>query len=371
VLWFPAPASFTGENVAELHLHGGPAVMEGVASALGNLPGFRPAEAGEFTRRAFRNGKMDLAETEGLSDLIDADTPIARKRALWQLDGGLSAIHSDWRTRLTKILAFAEATLDFSDEPLPADLEAGVNAEISGLSAEISRHLASSPVTERLKDGFRVALVGAPNAGKSSLLNALAGRDAAIVSDIPGTTRDILEVRLDLSGYPVLLLDTAGIRESQDPIEQEGMRRAEAAAESADLIVEVKDATAVEDEPVHEQAGRLFFWNKADLLVSSPVSHGLAGSATTGLGLALLEQALTAAAKTAIESNPTPAITRARHRVALSDAHLALEQALLAPLPELAAEDLRTALRALGRVVGIVDVEDVLDQIFSAFCIGK
>ena len=216
-----------------------------------------------------------------------------------------------------------------------------------------------------------MALIGAPNVGKSSLLNALAGRDAAIVTDIPGTTRDILEVRLDLSGYPVLLMDTAGMRASQDPIEQEGMRRAELAAGSADLIVEVKTATALADDSSQPEEGRLVFWNKADLAPSPLISRGLAGSATTGLGLASLEQALTIAAKTAIESNPTPAITRARHRVALSDAHLALEQALLAPLPELAAEDLRTALRALGRVVGVVDVEDVLDQIFSAFCIGK
>ena len=370
-LWFPAPASFTGEDVVELHVHGGSAVIEGVVSALARLAGFRPAEAGEFTRRAFRNGKLDLAETEGLADLIDADTSIARKRALWQLDGGLSAIHDDWRARLIKILAFSEATLDFSDEPLPVDLEAGVNAEISALSIEIAQHLAASPVAERLRDGLRVALVGAPNVGKSSILNALAGRDAAIVTDIPGTTRDILEVRLELSGYPVLLMDTAGMRESKDPIELEGMRRAEAAANTADLVIEVRDATCFESKAVLPKYGHLVFWNKADIATGSDMTLGLVGSATTGEGLISLEQALTVAAKTAIESNPTPAITRARHRAALRDAHMALEQAQDAPLPELAAEDLRTALRALGRVVGVVDVEDVLDQIFSAFCIGK
>lgn len=375
-LWFPAPASFTGEDVVELHLHGGIAVIDGVADALARLPGFRPAEPGEFSRRAFRNGKMDLAAAEGLADLIDADTAFARRRALWQMEGGLSRIHNDWRERLLTLLALAEAALDFSDEPIPETLDLEIREGISTMLAEIARHLGSPEAVERGRDGYRIVLTGPPNVGKSSLLNALARRDAAIVTATPGTTRDVLEVRMDLGGYPVSLFDTAGLRDSSDPIEQEGMRRARAALETADLILEVRilaahDCGTSVGEADAAPPGRMVFWNKADLAPGVAPPFGLTGSAQSGAGLPALEAALAGLAQAALEAGPAPAMTRARHRAALLDVKDALDQALTAPAPELCAEDLRTAMRALGRVVGVVDVDDVLDRIFSAFCIGK
>ncbi len=380
VLWFPAPASFTGEDVAELHIHGGPAVLEGVLAALGSLAGFRPAERGEFSRRAFRNGKMDLAEVEGLADLVEADTPAARGQAVWQMRGGLSAIYQAWRQNLTRLLALSEATLDFSDEPIPETLETEITAGILELSAELTRHLGQSSIHERLRDGFRVVLSGPPNVGKSSILNALAGREAAIVTALPGTTRDVLEVKLNLGGFPVSVYDTAGLRTTADPIEEEGVRRARAAAANADLVVDVRDARDVVPlnsglNAVQRSAatrGRLVFWNKRDLAGDSPPDcGGLVGAATTGEGIPALVSALTDAAGAAINGAASPAITRARHRVAVADAVAALVRAADAPAPELRAEDLRIALRALGRVVGVVDVEEVLDHIFRAFCIGK
>ena len=368
-IYFPAPRSFTGEETVELHIHGGPAVINGVLSALAGLQGFRPAEAGEFTRRAYRNGKMDLAEAEGLGDLITADTAAGRRQAIWQMQGGLTAKHAEWRECLISASALAEAELDFSDEPVPEDLEGRWKAEIFELKETLTQYLREPPITERLNDGFRVVLVGAPNAGKSSLLNALARREAAIVTDIPGTTRDILEVRLDLDGYPVTVVDTAGLRETADPIEQEGVRRAYDAQSLADLILEVQDITSPSKIP-NLPENRLIFHNKLDLLSKHP-SNGIAGSAKTGEGLKFLELELTKAAKTAIEGAPQPLATRYRHRAALEEAVAAMSRASEAPAPELAAEDLRLASRALGRIAGVVDVEDVLDRIFSSFCIGK
>jgi len=372
-LWFPGPESFTGEDVVELHVHGGRAVATALAEALAVVRGARPAEPGEFTRRAFRQGKLDLAEAEGLADLIHADTAAARRQALWQMRGGLSALYRTWREELIGILALAEAALDFSDEPVPPDLEAEVLSRIAALHGKLAAQLAGSTISERLSDGFRVVLTGAPNVGKSSLLNALARRDAAIVTAVPGTTRDVLEVKLDLCGYPVSLYDTAGLRESSDPIEAEGVRRARLAAADADLIVDVRvvggDDVGEAEDP--SAGNRLVFWNKCD--VDTPPSHvqGLRGSARTGDGLGALESALTAAAKEAIEGSQTSAITRARHRASVMAAVEALERAQSAAAPELLAEDLRGAMTALGRVVGVVDVEDVLDRIFAAFCIGK
>jgi len=375
-LWFPAPGSFTGENVAEFHIHGGPAVLAALTDALAGLPGFRPAEPGEYSRRAFRNGKMDLAEAEGLADLIEADTAAARRQALWQMQGGLSAIYGEWRTALLELLALAEATLDFSDEPIPNDLERDIQARAAAVLTALEDRLEGDGLSERMTDGFRVVLSGPPNVGKSSVLNALARRDAAIVTDIPGTTRDVLEVKLDLGGFPVTLFDTAGLRDSDDPVEREGVRRARAAADAADLIVDVRVDDGLSSRTggtASEEAtgARLIFWNKCDVASPDRAVDGIRGSAKTGAGLEMLEQALTKAAKQAIESQPTPAITRARHRAAVEEAAAALRRAQDAPAPELAAEDYRLALRALGRVVGVVDVEDVLDHIFGAFCIGK
>lgn len=374
VLWFPEPRSFTGENVTELHVHGGPAVVAGVASALAELPGFRPAEPGEFTRRAFRSGKMDLAEAEGLGDLIEADTAAARRQALWQMGGGLSALYADWRERLAIRLAFAEASLDFADEPLPEDLEAENAAAIHALREELEAYLDVQRPTERMRDGLYVALVGAPNVGKSSILNALAGREAAIVTDRPGTTRDVMEVRLELNGYPLLIADTAGLRESDDVAELEGMRRARAAAAHADVALYVADCRDWPQEPqIHADAAadRMVFWNKADLADIAVGEGVIAGSAMTGVGLEVLEARLAEVAAKAFDSGPPPAITQARHRIALTDCVEALDRWEYAPAPELATEDLRLAMRALGRVAGVVDVEDLLDRIFSSFCIGK
>ena len=368
-LYFPAPRSFTGEESVEFHVHGGPAVIDGVLAALSNLQGFRPAEAGEFTRRAYRNGKMDLAEAEGLGDLISADTAAARRQALWQMQGGLTAQHLSWRETLISASALAEAELDFSDEPVPEDLEGQWKMEILELKETLSHYLSERPITERLSEGFRVVLVGAPNAGKSSILNALARRDAAIVTDIPGTTRDILEVRMDLDGYPVTIVDTAGLRETEDPIEREGVRRAYDAQGLADLVVEVRDILSP-TELTKLPENRLIFHNKKDLSSIQP-PDGISGSAKTGEGLKDLERELTAAAKTAIEGAPRPLATRHRHRVALEEVVAAINRAMEAPALELAAEDLRLASRALGRIAGLVDVEDVLDRIFSSFCIGK
>lgn len=381
-LWFPAPHSFTGEDMAELHLHGGAAVITGVVNTLARMKGFRPAEAGEFTRRAFRNGKLDLTEAEGLGDLIAADTAAARRQALWQLEGGLSALYADWRERLAIRLAFAEASLDFADEPLPDNLEEANREAILALRSELEAQLETNRPTERMRDGLYVALVGSPNVGKSSLLNALAGREAAIVTDIPGTTRDIMEVRLEIGGYPILVADTAGLRESDDRVEQEGMRRARAAATNADVVVTVADCTnwpdSLLDSPdriAEKDWPNLTFWNKSDMSrAPSPFSEAdpaVWGSAKTGAGLDRLEAALRQRASKAIDEGPPPAITQVRHRAALQDCVAALRRWEHAPAPELAAEDLRLAMRSLGRVVGLVDVEDVLDRIFSAFCIGK
>ncbi|HVY86302.1 MAG TPA: tRNA uridine-5-carboxymethylaminomethyl(34) synthesis GTPase MnmE [Caulobacterales bacterium] len=372
-LWFPKPASFTGEHVVELHVHGGPAVLLGLTEACLVLPGVRPAEPGEFTRRAFENGKLDLAEAEGLADLVDAETEGQRRQALRQMQGGLSAIYERWRAQLIEAMALLEAAIDFPDEDLPADLERKVGPLVDAISADLARHLDDAHRGERVRDGYRVAIIGAPNAGKSSLLNALARREAAIVSDIPGTTRDVVEVRLVLGGYPVWIADTAGLREAADAIEAEGVRRALARAEEADLRIGVVDQGA-DIDPALRAALRpddLVVRSKADLgpPASSP-AEGLLASAKTGQGLSELEDALAERVVAALGHQEAPALTRARHRRLVEEALAALRR----PRPEQAelwAEDLRLAARALGRLTGRIDVEDLLDEVFSSFCIGK
>ena len=383
VLWFPAPASFTGEDVAEVHLHGGPSVIAAMTERLAELPGLRPADAGEFTRRAFANGKLDLTEAEGLADLIAADTEQQRRLALRQLSGELKERYEAWRADLVKALAHLEASIDFADEDLPPDLTTAIRDRIARLTAEIAFHLADRRRGEIVRDGFTVVILGAPNVGKSSLLNALARRDVAIVSAIPGTTRDAIEVDLDLGGYAVTLIDTAGLRETADEIESEGIRRARAKAQAADLRLGVVDANSVDDSRVSpELSGHdAIVLNKSDLapnqtVPASPAHHTIRISAKTGEGiddlLSWLEAQVTARAGGA-DAMP---ITRARHREALEDALAALKRvpaSLTAGAPhlDLAAEDLRLAARALGRITGRVDVEDLLDVIFKDFCIGK
>jgi tRNA modification GTPase len=413
VLWFPGPNSPTGEDVAEFHVHGSRAVLAAIMEVLRRL-GLRLAEPGEFTRRAFLNGKLDLLQAEAIADLVAAETEAQRRQALRQLDGELGGLYRDWSQRLTRTLAHLEAAIDFPDEDLPPEIEDRIAGETEVLIAEIERHLADGHRGERLRDGIMVAIIGPPNAGKSSLLNKIARREAAITSPIAGTTRDIVEIAIDLAGYPVVLADTAGLRDSDDLVEQEGLRRALRRAEEAEIRLFVVDARCL------DQAQGAAAWpgpdtilvaNKIDLVPKSPPPRGaphpnplpacgeregpakwegegrrttgirrfsrewlpeeaIPISALTGEGI---EVALSALGERVAQTYriEAPVLTRARHRQALEDAALSLRRALGAALPELRAEDLRLALRSLGRITGTVDVEDLLDVIFRDFCIGK
>ncbi len=372
VLWFPAPRSYTGEDAAELHLHGGHAVLNAVADALVAL-GARPAEPGEFTRRAFLNGRMDLVEAEAVADLVKAETAAQRVQALRQMDGALGARLRGWSERLVRLLAQQEALIDFPDEDLPPEVEAAALAEIAGLADELGAALDDDRRGERLREGLVFAISGAPNVGKSTLINALAEREVAIVAPTPGTTRDVLEARIELAGVPVTLLDTAGLRESDDAIEIEGVRRARARAAEADAVVLVGDASHRCQEPwVEERAGQrvVKVANKIDL-TPALVVDAVGVSALTGAGMDRLREALTDLARDLTQSSGPPPLTRARHRAALIEAVERLHAAGVASLPELRGEDLRLAMRAIGRVTGAVGVEDILDSIFRQFCIGK
>jgi tRNA modification GTPase len=378
-LWFAAPRSETGEDTVELHLHGGRAVLAKVFAVLGTLPGFRPAEAGEFTKRAVLNGKLDLTHAEGLGDLVAAETEAQRRQAMHQYQGALSKKVEAWRERLIEAMALIEANLDFSDEAdVPENLLIPAARVASEIVVEIEAALADSRRGERLREGFVVAIAGAPNAGKSTLLNALAQRDVAIVSDIPGTTRDVIEVALDLDGVPVVLVDAAGIRETSDPIEQEGVRRALARAESADLVLMLEPAGGtLIDIPIQPHQAMWRIRTKSDVIDSDskrPLipEDSLVVSAKTGTGIdALLKRLSSEAQRFAGE----PAlVTRQRQKTALAEAAKLLAAAAATTAgegEELFAENLRLAARSLGRVTGRVDVEDVLDKIFSSFCIGK
>jgi tRNA modification GTPase len=367
VLWFPGPHSYTGDDSAELHLHGGRAVVEGVAGALVNV-GLRPAEPGEFTRRAFLNGRMDLVEAEAVHDLVSAETEAQRRQALRQLEGALGALYQGWADRLRGILAYQEALIDFPDEDLPPEVEAQLVASLTSVQQEIAAHLDDGGRGEKLREGLFFAITGAPNVGKSTLLNALAERDVAIVSDIPGTTRDVLETRVILGGVPVTLVDTAGLRETADAIEAEGVRRARQRAQDADLVLAMVEVG--EQPPADLPADAVLIANKADLGRAGP-DGALRISARTGEGLADLRQRLADAARRMTDSAGPPPLTRARHRAALLQAAASLRQAEAAAMPELRGEDLRLAMRALGRITGHVGVEDILDTVFSRFCIGK
>lgn len=372
VIYFPAPHSYTGEDVAEFHIHGSRAVIAALLEILGRRDGLRLAEPGEFTRRAFENGKLDLTEAEAVADLVEAETTAQRRQAMRQLEGALGTLYEDWRSRLMHALARIEAEIDFPDEGLPPDLWASIRVDVTALASEIAAHLNDAHRGERLRDGVSVAILGPPNAGKSSLLNALARRDIAITSATAGTTRDVIEARLDIGGYPVLVADTAGLRESGDAIEQEGVRRALARAEAADLRLVILDATRpgeTVDPNLFENA--LVVVNKIDAQSGKGIDGALGISVKTGAGMKeLLAQLKEEVVKRAGDSGAPP-ITRARHRAALQECDDALARFASATLPELAAEDLRQASRALGRITGRVDVEDMLDIIFRDFCIGK
>lgn len=379
VLWFPGPRSFTGEDSAELHLHGGPAVIAGIAEAL-VAAGARPAEPGEFTRRAFLNGKLDLTAAEGIADLVAAETAAQRRQALRQAEGGLARLIESWAARLTRLLARQEAFIEFEEEDLPPDLDAAVAAEAAALRAEIAASLEAGHRAERLREGLLVAILGAPNAGKSSLLNALVGREAAIVSTRAGTTRDVVEARLDLGGVPVTLADTAGLRDgTEDEIEAEGIRRARHRGEMADLVLAVFAADQAPDAAtlalLRPGGIVLAVASKIDLVPTPPPALGglpaIGVSVRNGDGLAALRERLVEAATARAGLTEEAGLTRPRHRAALQEVVVWLHALGAAALPELRAEALRAALRALGRLTGQVGVEAVLDLVFGEFCIGK
>lgn len=385
VLWFQGPASFTGEDVAELHLHGGPAIIQAMTERLQGIGRLSPAEPGEFSRQAFANGRLDLTEAEGLADLIAAETEQQRRLALRQVEGRLKDLYEGWRQDLVKGGAHLEACIDFADEDIPEGLLPGVVTRIAALCTSMKAHLADHRRGEIIRDGFNVVIMGPPNVGKSSLLNALASRDVAIVSAVPGTTRDPIEVRLDLGGYAVTLIDTAGLRETQDEIESEGIRRTRQRALAADLRLAVIegfgdgfDSRGSLELAPHDAV----LVNKIDLSPGtgvSPVtgSHAVfAVSARTGEGIPeLLAWLLGQVAERAGGSETMP-MTRARHRSAIEASLRFLSRFLEAapedePAYDLLAEDLRQAARELGRITGRIDVEDYLDVIFRDFCIGK
>lgn len=384
VLWFEGPASFTGEDSAELHVHGGPAVIEAVTRALATQ-GARPAEAGEFTRRAFANGKLDLTQAEAVADLVDAQTEAQRRQALAQLEGALGRRYLDWRERLIEALALLEAEVDFPDEEVPGGVGARSRPVLEALRSELQEALCTSDRGRRVREGYRIALIGPPNAGKSSLLNALAGREAAIVTPRPGTTRDVVEVPLLLNGYAALLADTAGLRDASDEIEAEGVRRARAWAMEAALRLLVIDASAPppaelsgfgagpgdwvllskSDLPAHPGAGEVRAWaERAGLEVRTV-------STMRPEGVEEARAALAGRVADELSGADPPAVTRARHRALLEHAEGHLGRALAASEPELTAEDVRLAARALEQVVGAVGAEDVLGKVFASFCIGK
>jgi tRNA modification GTPase len=390
-LWFPEPRSETGEDMAELQVHGGQAIVASLLRALGRLDGFRLAEPGEFTRRAFDHGRLDLTAVEGLADLIYAETEAQRRQALRQFQGLLGKQAEIWRGRLIEAMALVEAAIDFSDEgDVPEGLRARSLDILRPLAAEM--RAADTGEGERLREGLRVAIAGPPNVGKSTLLNRLARREAAIVSPHAGTTRDVIEVRLDLAGFPLTLLDTAGMREAADPVEQEGVRRAWGAMTEADLVLWVVDGTAGQPEsqlPAPPLPGDLRRWivlNKMDLLAAGPADDLVRGltqrmpdgtvlplSAATGAGIDALLAALAKFAERFFTAEPA-LVTRERHRLALRAASESLDEALgLGPegAEELIAEQVRLAARALERLTGRIGVEDILDVIFRDFCIGK
>ena len=375
VLRFPGPNSYTGENCAELHLHGGRAVVEAASEALTAL-GLRPADPGEFTRRAFENGRMDLAQAEAVADLIDAETAAQASQALGQLDGALSQTYAGFRRDLLTALALVEAEIDFPDEEVPDNLARAAGPVLDRLITDLTAALTDARRGERVREGYRIVLIGETNAGKSSLFNALAAREAAIVTPIAGTTRDVLDADLIIGGYAVTLSDTAGLRESDDPVEAEGVRRARARAEAADLRLWIRGPGDAEgDAAQFARSGDLLVRTKSDLGAAAAVEgfETLSVSTTTGEGMAELHDWIAARLARDLSGADFPAVTRERHRRRLVEARAAAEagRAALEVAPEMAGDDLRRAADALARVTGAIGVEDILGEVFSTFCIGK
>ena len=368
VLSFPAGHSFTGEDVVELHLHGSPAIVAAVLRVLGDDQDLRPAEAGEFTRRALENGRLDLAQVEGLADLIDAETEGQRKQALRVFSGALGALVERWRSVLIRAAALLEATIDFADEEVPIDVSPEVMTLLQSVIDEMRKEVAGVRIAERVRDGFEVAIIGAPNVGKSTLLNRLAGREVAITSEVAGTTRDVIEVRLDLDGIPVTVLDTAGLRDTDDIVEGIGVERARERARQADIRVHMLlDRDGRKQDLAN---GNIYVRAKSDV----SVGDGLAVSGKTGEGIDHLINIISEILEDRVAS--IGIAVRERHKVAVDQALTYLDAAMVLLLDEtntadLIAEELRSATRAVDSLVGRVDVEDLLDEIFLSFCIGK
>ena len=375
VLRFPGPNSYTGEDCAELHLHGGRAVVEAAGEALVAL-GLRPADPGEFTRRAFENGRMDLAQAEAVADLIDAETVAQASQALGQLDGALSQTYAGFRRDLLTALALVEAEIDFPDEEVPDNLARSAGPVLDRLIADLRTALADARRGERVREGYRIVLIGETNAGKSSLFNALVSREAAIVTPIAGTTRDVLDAELIIGGYAVTLSDTAGLRDSVDPVETEGVRRARARAEGADLRLWIRGPEDAEGDAARfVRPGDLLVLTKADLGTGGSVAgfETLSVSTASGQGLSELHDWIATRLAQDLSGADFPSVTRERHRRRLAEALASAEagRAKLDVSPEMAGDDLRRAADALGRVTGAIGVEDILGEVFSTFCIGK
>lgn len=381
LLYFQAPYSFTGEDIVELQIHGSKAVISGVLTSLSDLDGFRMAEPGEYSKRAFYNGKMDLTQAEGLADLIDAETAEQQKYAMRQMEGGLKNLYEGWREELLTVMSYLEAYIDFPDEDIPQDTVFKLEDTVFKLSEVISKHLTNDNIGERLREGFRVVIVGPPNAGKSSLLNAVVNREAAIVSNIAGTTRDAVDVHLDLKGYPVMFTDTAGLREVEDAIEKKGIEIAHAKIKESDLVICLFDASQdtvhIFDNLQKTMPDKLILVaNKSDKLSDNQRTelqkqNCLVIAAKSRDGLEELLQAITKRIENRFTSNSNLLITRARYREALSETVESLNAFNLHKEIELAAEDIRLAARALGKITGRIEVDEVLDKIFGSFCIGK
>tara|TARA_Y100001970_G_scaffold294127_1_gene447243 strand:- start:95143 stop:96450 length:1308 start_codon:yes stop_codon:yes gene_type:complete len=380
VIWMPGPESFSGEDVLELHVHGGSAVKIALVKALEDIGNCRLANPGEFSARAFLSGKLDLTEIEGIADLIAAETENQRKQALFQAQGGLSKLYEGWAKRLLSQLAHLEAEIDFSDEPLPQDLNKQIHKELKNISMEMYKHLSDGYRGERLRDGIKIAILGEPNAGKSSLFNILAEKNAAIISEFPGTTRDVLEVKIDIIGMPVILCDTAGIRLPQGKIEAEGIRRSYNEAENCDIKLIVIDGAKWPIIPEKIKSlideDSLLIINKSELIkaprdIKVGIHQGNLISCKELTGIEEIMKKMETILQTKFGRSESAVITRERHRIAVKNCYDAIKRFLKATEIELGAEDLRLAVRSLGRITGKVEVDDILDVVFKDFCIGK